>query len=375
MADHNNDHTQDAAIGASRTTRLPMLSLVVAVLIAAVLQFAGAAKVASGADDLRRIKDSAARVEAGLPATVDRADFDYLVPPGEILEGGILLDFAVAAAEFALVVIVLAFHRTRAVWLLVSLVFATFTGYSVQRLLNGLPCGCFGDLWHPPDGLTVGLDIFFVIAGLTIAGIRGTPPRVLLATIGLAIGGIAGGYVYSAQTSPPSAERQAEHAAPARQQPAPREPAPERSQTDPSTQEQEPDLSQSTPDLSTPPSEKLLRSDLMADVREAHAAGEPTAYYVFIWDPTCTTCERLLPIVEHYERVYAEEGNIFLQIRTFKKQDLARGLGIQDWEWPDSPSAFLVQDGRIVRLPGGEETPMPDTLLAKIEAGAPIDAD
>ena len=363
----NDPHRPDATAAPPRHG-FALLSLALAVLIAAVLQFAAAAKVAHGADVLRRMKDAALLKEGGLPTTFNPADYQFLVQPDAAFTGGVPLDFLIAAGEFALVVLILLAHRTRALWLLVALVFASFAGYALQRLLAELPCGCFGDLWQPPGAVSFGLDIAFVLGAFGIACLRRTPKPLLLATLALALAGARAGYVYAANTAP---DREATPGAETANAPHQDAPAPDRTeQTPPPNPGAAPPL-----DLSTPPERKLLDSDLMADVREAHAAGDPTVYYVFIWDPTCTTCERYLPIVQHYQRTYAEEGDIYLQILDFQKKDLLDRLGIRDYEWESSPTVFLVRDGEIIAQPGGEEAPLPDKVHDKVEAGEPLTDD
>lgn len=360
-----NDNARRDDAPAPCSVPLCRLSLALGVLIAAVLQFAAAAKVAHGADVLRRMKDAALQKQAGMRTSFNPADYQFLVQPSEAFKGGVPLDFVIAAAEFALVVLVLVAHRTRAVWLLVAIVFATFAGYGLQRLLNGQPCGCFGDLWHPPDGVTLALDVLFVAGALAIAGLRRTPRGLLIGAVVLSLAGAAGGYVY-AQTTAPDARatssvqppktpeaRPASENADARQDQAPVDPAPAEGTA----------------------AERLLASDLMADVREAHASGDPTVYYVFIWDPTCVTCERYHPIVTYYQNEYAETGDVFLQILDFEKSELEARVGIPEHAWDSSPGVFLVKNGEVIEQPGGEDAPLPDAIHRKIQDGEPLTAE
>lgn len=355
-----------------RTGACSTLSLIVAILIAGVLQFAAAAKLAHGADVVRRMKDAAVMAEHGLSTDFNPADYQWLVAPDASLHAGVPIEFPISAGEFLLVVLVLAGHRSRWVWLIVPLVFATFFGYALQRMLSGLPCGCFGDLWRPPDGVSMTFDAGFTILGLLIAGIRRTRPGVLAATTILALAGCAAGYVYAAQTNGPGAVPGASA------RPSPDDANPPANPGPNSTTTQGAGSADSEtpppPDLSTPPTEKLLASSLMAKPLAAQKDnGEPLAYYVFIWDPTCSTCERLKPVVEDYKKQYQEEQNPFLQVLLFKKQDLRDQLGIQPYEWDSSPYVFVVRDGEVTTLPGGDDAVLPDEVLTKLSNDEPLD--
>ena len=369
MTNNTANHADDTGARKAPRCAAAPLSLIVAILIAAVLQFAAAAKVAHGADVLRRMKDAAIKAEHGLPTDFTPADYTWLVHPDAILRGGIPIEFPISAGEFLLVVLVLAGHRRRAVWLIVPLVFATFFGYALQRTLNGLPCGCFGDLWRPPDGLSMALDAAFVVLALVIAALRRTQVGVLGATVVLSVAGLAGGYLYAARTPAAGSDAArvsiAPHADPS--DPGASEASPPPQPVAAGTKNPAP-----TFDPNMSPAEKLLASDLMKPVREAQAAGDPTAYYIFIWDPTCSTCERLKPVVEEYERQYKDEGNPFLQVLLFKKQDLRDQLSIQTYDWESSPSVFVVRDGAVIELPGGDDSPLPDEILEKLTHDEPL---
>lgn len=353
----NNQPPSDAP-ARSTAGRFALASLVLAILIAAVLQFAAAAKVAHGSDALRRMKDAAVLADNNLPHDFDARDYQWLATPSAELSGGIPLDFPIAGLEFAMVVLVLAAHRRRFIWLVVPLMFATFFGYALQKNLSGLPCGCFGDLWHPPPGVSLAIDALFVVGALALAALRRTPPKVLLATIALSVVALGAGYTYAWASKPE------------RKTPAP--PA----ETEPDT-DTEPDTTTAQDESPTPrpaptlksAAQMLLESPLLADVRNA---GPEPAYYVFIWDPTCTTCERLKPIIDFARDQYEAEGNPFLQVLSFKKQPIEDQTGIVTYDWETSPTVFVVQDGVIVAESGGEESFMPDDILAKLQAGEPL---
>jgi hypothetical protein len=340
----------------SSMTKLPMFGLILAVTIAAVLQFAAAAKVASGAKHVEQLTESRILIENGYEPKVTAEDFDFLLAPGTFgLEHGMLLDFAIAIFEFTLVVLILALNRRRYIWLLTALVFSGFFGYALNRTLAGQSCGCFGVLWEPPRGLTLVLDAAFVVGALLLARVRGICPRVVLVAGGLCLASVGAGYVYAMQTDPSQTDAS----------------KPPRVQT-PTDGTQPDDAVEPQVDTRSA-SERLVASDFLADIRDA--GPDDPAWYIFVWDPTCTTCAMLQPIVEIEGMQLAEEGSPLLQVRLLFKDDIEAETGIPEFDWDLSPTVLVVQNGAIIAEFGDLDTLMPNAVRDSLLNGEPIGSE
>lgn len=348
------------------------VDVAVALLIGVVLQFAAVAKVSTGVRHLEQLNASRIAASHGLPAKVTDDDFQWLISPGSMpgtpFEKGVLLDIAVGTAEFGLVLFVLAFCRTRVVWMLVPILFGTFFGYALQKLLTDQPCGCFGALWEPPKGFSLVMDGLFVVLGIALAAWHRVRGGALVAVIVLTVLGAGGGYLYATQSSHPPAAKTAASGpvAPVQEQPVAEDPS---ATTTPTPADPAP--AQPLVRSDVPPGERLLASPMLEDLR---ALGEDDpAWYVFIWDPTCPTCDAMLPVVQHYAGIYAEEGNPVLQVRDLMKQDIEKQAGIADWEWTGSPTILIVRNGAIIQVYEGEGSPFPDAVSDRLFADEPID--
>ncbi|MEO1130742.1 MAG: MauE/DoxX family redox-associated membrane protein, partial [Planctomycetota bacterium] len=317
---------------------------------------AAAAKVASGAKHIEQLTESRILIENGYEPKVTAEDFDFLVPPGTFgLEHGLLLDFAIAIFEFTLVVLILALHRRRYIWLLTALVFSGFFGYALNRTLAGQSCGCFGVLWEPPKGLTLVLDAAFVLGALLLARMRGTCPRVVLVAGGLSLASVGAGYVYAMQTDP----SQTDSVLPDVVKPS----AEDAQSVDPVQPQVE----------TRSAGERLVASDFLADIRDA--GRDDPAWYIFIWDPTCTTCTMLQPIVEIEGMQLADEGSPLLQVRQLLKGDIEAETGIREFDWDLSPTVLIVQNGSIIAEFGDMDTLMPNAVRDNLLNGEPIGSE
>ena len=353
------------------------VSVVIALAIAAVLQFAAVAKVSTGARHLDQLKAARIVESHGLPPKVTSADFQWIIKPGAlpgtIVERGVLTDIAVGTAEFAVVLFVLVFCRRRIVWAFVPIMFGALFGYALERMVNGKPCGCFGSLWVPPNGFSLIMDGAFVILGLGMARWHGVKGKALATVAIIALLGAAGGYIYAARTSDPTPPAPGvEATTPA----TPPKPAP-----DPVAEPPVDDAAPTPPDPGTatkplvrddrPAGLRLLESPMLDDIRDLTV--DDAAWYIFIWDPTCPTCEAMLPVIEHYEALYAEEGNPVLQVRDLMKQDIEKQAGIEPWQWTTSPAVLVIHGGAIIAEYGGERTPFPDVVSERLFVGESID--
>lgn len=344
-------HDRQTGVG-----RASWLSLVGALLIAGVLQFAAAAKVASGAQDLQLLRQAKIAEQAGREPDVTVSDFQWLIPPGGIVEGGVLLDFVLAFGEFAVVVLLLVMHRGRVMWGLTTLMFGGFLGYAVFRMLQGQPCGCFGTLWQPPEWFSVTIDGIFVVLGLSLLAIRGTSIKLLGVVLGLTLACAVTGYLYARSTDPRVT------VAPA---PAPVEDRGVGAQREPVQVE--------VVDSSLPPEERLLRSAMLDEIRGLTESEPGLAVYLFLWSPTCATCQAMKPTIDHFQEQYDEEENPVLRVRSIRKATITSRLGIEDYEWPTSPAILIIQDGRVVTMFGGEGSPLPNRVFESIMSGEPLE--
>jgi hypothetical protein len=354
-----------------------IVSVVVAIVIAAVLQFAAVAKVSAGARALEQLKAAQIAESHGLAPRVTADDFQWAIRPGAmpgtLVERGVLLDIAIGTAEFAIVLLMLAFCRHRIVWMAVPVLFAGLFGYALHRTLHGHSCGCFGALWEPPKGFSLVMDGAFVLVGLALARWHGLRAGGTIAVVVVSLAAAGAGYVYAANSAPPKPVTASTPEVPSQNQtPPPTQPKP----ADPATNPTDPSSDGATGAAplvrdDTPAAERLLVSPMLDDLR--NLTDDDAAWYIFVWDPTCPTCEAMLPVVQHYATIYAEEGNPVLQVRDLQKQDIAREAGIEDWQWTSSPAVVIVRGGRIIAEYGGDGAPFPDAVQDRLFAGEPID--
>ncbi|MEQ9617376.1 MAG: hypothetical protein RLN60_05010 [Phycisphaerales bacterium] len=238
-------------------------------------------------------------------------------------------DHAVALGELLVIMLVLAFHRWKVTWAGVCVMFAGFFGYALYwTLVQGKPCGCFGELWEPPLGVSVAIDAVFVVTGLSLAFAYGARKVLLPLTIVAALGAGGYGYKYAYDHSPIVLEEK---------------------------------TGMATPD-------RFMASDMMAFARDS-ADGGP-AQMVFIHEVGCHVCERYLTEMELFAEVLERREDEFLRIHEFSVDEVEAQTGIEPWEWPmgSPPVLFVVEYGEIMVAPGqddlerrwytGEETPL-----------------
>lgn len=257
----------------------------------------------------------------------------FLIQPGQHgFEHGVLLDYVVAVGEMLVVMLLMAWHRSRFIWPLVSMMFAVFAGYSLYWTLRSEKCGCFGKLWEPPLGVTLGIDIAMMFVSLLVAGSLRLN-KVLIAMVlalNLAVG--AGGYIMAERLAPPKR----------------------------------------TEVVGSKGEDRLLASDLLTDIRDQPAGGP--RWYIFIYDPDCHICEQLKPLVEMYETQYAA-GDPNLRIRKLSIGEIKERTGIETYEWNPTPTAILIKDGKVEKLWRGETVagviPDPEFVMKAMNGALP----
>lgn len=246
----------------------------------------------------------------------------------KLVFGDVPLDYLVAGVEVLVILVLLPFHRWRHAWAAVGVMFGGFGGYAAYWTFSkGQPCGCFGDLWHPPLGLTVAMDGLLMLAGLGLAWRFGLGKKLLIAAAVGAIvaGGIGWQYAYS--NSPEKFEADLKEQA----QNAPQDGGEGAEQTPAPTDAQG----------------VLWYSDLLAEQRDLHETGEVVATVVFVYEVGCSTCEMYLPDMEYYSATlgdYRELVRVVLISKTEAKQE----AGIELWAWESSPVVFVARDGEVL---------------------------
>jgi hypothetical protein len=119
-------------------------------------------------------------------------------------------DYATGAIEVVLVGALLAFHRAWAMWAFCIVFFAGMTGWSAFKSFHGEACGCFAAFWEPPKFFTVALNsVIIAISMGLMARCGGTLPLVTgVLSMALAASGI--GWVVSDTMTPPKRAETAE---------------------------------------------------------------------------------------------------------------------------------------------------------------------
>lgn len=310
-------------------------TIAAALLIGAVLQFAALAKAVLGLKDIEAMQASRVAEQAGLPPSFDPQGVAFLLAPGTVFENGLLLDIAIAVAEFVIALLVALAWRWRGTWLLVPVLFGGLAGFALSRTIGDQPCGCFGALWEPPRGFSLVMDVLFVALGLTLAALRGAPKALVAGSLIAAVAASGIGYGYSESTMPPTPE----------------------------------DIRGEPGGLTA--AERLLAIPDMQDIAAADPDFDP-AWYVFLHDPTCSTCAAMKPVIDQDKLVFEAEGNPFLQVRMFEKGVLANQHGIESHAWETSPAVLVVRGGKVVQQYGGDSTPFPHEVAAALESGSPL---
>jgi hypothetical protein len=307
----------------------------------------------------------------------------------------VLQDPVIAGFEVAVILALLLGHRLKLAWVGVTLMFGGFAGYALFYLLRGESCGCFGELFTPPIWLTFAIDIVAVGVGVGLLAWRGVRrPRLgglLLGAVALA--GV--GFGFASATAPMTAEQEQQQAEQrARERVAQEqqnasddgdrdagvngEPSGEQDVVDGSADDgadggtagDGADLPGRADGFTAP--ERLLRSDLMADIRRETIGEGVPAYYVFVHDPDCPTCAEKMVFVEQYAMTHAEDDQV-LRVADFEKLAIERATRdnaegpIRFSAWRGSPVVFVVRQGRVTNVYRDETAPRPGDVRADLE--------
>lgn len=85
------------------------------------------------------------------------------------------------------------FHRTIAVWLMLSLLASLWLGYSLFWLLQRAPCGCFGAYEGVSAGVALGIDLFMIaLSWINMVCLEGEKRTILLTIFGAFLIAISG---------------------------------------------------------------------------------------------------------------------------------------------------------------------------------------
>jgi len=110
----------------------------------------------------------------------------------------------------------------------------------------------------------------------------------------------------------------------------------------------------------------LLRQAEFADVIADTKENPGKMWYIFVYDPDCSECMAVKPIVDMLQQQYADDESSLMQVRSYTKQD-AEQYGIDEFAWESGATVILVQDGDIVQVYDEKRTPsekpMPDEVL------------
>ena len=274
--------------------------------------------------------------------------------PNKFIFGDVPLDYVVAGCEVAVILLLLPLHRWKIAWGAVAVMFGGFAGYaSYWTFSKGQPCGCFGDLWHPPLGVTVALDVAFVVVGMLCAWRFGMGKTMLrVAAVGAVLAGLVGAY-FAYSKSPESINP---------------------------TEGIEAGLIDITgepiPDFRHV-HDRLWYSDLLTEQRVLQNSGEIVATYVFVYEVGCSTCEMYKPQVEAYRDLFDQYEDMTMRVVMVSKAEAEEIAGIEIWAWESAPVSFVAREGAVVEdrfWYVGEETPF-DIVQQVYEwasGGAPI---
>ncbi len=258
--------------------------------------------------------------------------------PHKLVFGDVPLDYLVAGFELVLILLLLPFHRSKLLWGAVTVMFGGFAGYAgYWTFSKGAPCGCFGDLWHPPLGVTVGLDVGFVVIGSLCAWRFGMGRRLRrLSLVGALIAGGAGAlyaYKYSPEAYDPNEDR---------------------------TVPEEGDSDVVIPEFRDV-QDRLWFSELLAEQRALQESGEIIATLVFVYEVGCSTCEIYKPDLEAYRELFEGEQDFTMRIVMVSTEEAFEHAGIEIWAWEPAPISFVARGGVVdseqFRF-SGEDTPL-----------------
>lgn len=258
----------------------------------------------------------------------------YEPNPKNVIFGDFLEDYVVAGFEIVVILGLLALHARKVVWMLTAALFAGFAGYSgYWNFSRGEPCGCFGQLWEPPQGVSVAIDLVLLLLALGMAWRFGARKTGLAGTLVACVLAVGAGAYYAYSKSPESFEGEV-------------------------VVEETPEGERVARELT--PAETLWRCELMSDSRQAHENGELLATFVFVYEVGCSTCEMYKPDMEYHQLMLEENDDLFLNVVMVSTDEAEAQCGIPLHAWEPAPIVFAFREGEFVEdrfRYSGEETP------------------
>ena len=94
-----------------------------------------------------------------------------------------MLDQWVSLFELGVIAALFIFRKYWLMWLVVSLVFAAWSGYALYWFNLKLPCNCLGSLIEVPSAFSFTLDIIFFVLSLSMAYFYGATRALLYLTL------------------------------------------------------------------------------------------------------------------------------------------------------------------------------------------------
>lgn len=360
---------QPAASGSRGSVNV--LALVLAVLIAAMLQFAAFAKLISA--NPRKI----------VPGT------DWLADKVDWLSKPIVEAYFIGVLELAIVVLILAFYRWKHTWTLLAIFFISMAGFASYAAFHGRDCGCFGSVIKLPRGFTVGMDLGIAALAMLVMKLKGIQAKGFIATLIVGAIGFGGGWFYGSKSEfPQTAAFTSDLEI--------RPPTPRAAQTGQAAQPGQVEDASQTPDASTQAESAPAQPEYYLEVDPASVAVSPSllevtnaartliasnllgaerendmgvAFYIFVHDPACHVCEEYKPIVLEAMQRYADEDNPIVQVREFSVPFLQEHLRIEHWAWESTPTVIILKDGAIIYEVAGSTAIYPHDAEEKLLNG------
>ena len=275
----------------------------------------------------------------------------------EIGESKIGYDRFIGVFEALVVLALLVGHRLRLAWIGVLVMFGLFSGYAGYFFATGNSCGCFGTVlddtpfeWMTAKGVSLVFDLLFVVAALSLLAWRGFGRKVIEGLVGLTLVLAAGGWGIGALEYGLVEDRRDD----ARNEGLP-----------PIDEEGDGEQTPLPPGLlvEKQPAAALLRQDAYADLIAASAENPDKMWYVFVYDPGCSECMEMKPVVDILRDEYEAEENPYMEVLSVTKQEAQDAYGIDFWAWESGATIIIVQGGDILRVnderltPGDKPTP------------------
>ncbi|MEM1423676.1 MAG: thioredoxin family protein [Planctomycetota bacterium] len=279
----------------------------------------------------------------------------YLFEAGSAgFDDGLLRDHAIAAFEMLLVVGLLLLHRWKYAWAPTCVFFGGLLGYSLYALVTGLSCGCFGGLWTPPKGFTVGLNAFFIVGSLVVLMVGRARKAVVIASLVATLGAGSFGY-YQARVDRPDPST---FGNPLVTDPADGESTDGAATDDPEALQG--DDTEPAPQAPVARSVSLFELPELASMMEAPAGTQ--LGYIFLYEDGCSTCEQFKPVIEIERDDYLAQG-VPIEVVMIEMNDLEREHGIPRLNWASTPTLVCIDGGEIVYYDRGDEVDLPSELL------------